>query len=163
MEQLIIILKEQITLCEQLLDLSKSQSQELVNGNAIKVKKITNAISEKMKRLFLLDHRRQVVVEGIKQAHSINDPVSLVRLIESIESIDSTVKVSLLDLISALGKVADELKAYIQQNKLLLAKAMQFIDFNINVITSTTASDTYAPQGQEGCVTSKKKMFDQSI
>ncbi len=160
MEQLSIILKEQITICEQLLALSKSQSQELVIGNAIKVKKITKAISEKMKQLFLLNHKRQAAIDGIKQNYEINDSVTLVKLVELV---DSNVKESLLDLINDLGKVVDELKAYIQQNKLLLAKAMQFIDFNINLITSTVASDTYEPKGQEGSGISKRKMFDQSI
>lgn len=163
MEQLGIILKEQITICEQLLALSKSQSQELVIGNAIKVKKITKVISEKMKQLFLLNHKRQAVIDGIKQTYKINDSVTLVKLVELVELVDGNAKESLLDLVGDLGKVAEELKAYIRQNKLLLAKAMQFIDFNINLITSTMASDTYAPKGQEGNGISKRKMFDQSI
>lgn len=160
MEQLNTLLKAQITIYQQLLNLSKLQVQELVLGNAVKVQGITAKSEELMKRLFVLDTERQAVVDEILQKYKIHDNVNLVKLIEMV---DLKSKNSLLDLIYDLEKIADELKMYIEQNKILLAKAMQFIDFNINVITSTTASDTYAPQGQERNAIRKKKMFDQSI
>lgn len=160
MEQLSMLLKAQITLYQQLLELSKSQGQELVDGKAIKVQKITNEIEEIMKKLVLLNNKQQAVIVAIRQQHKISDNVNLVRLIKLI---NLKSKDFLLDLIYELEKIADELKLYIGQNKILLTRAMQFIDFNINVITSTTASDTYAPRGQEGSANSKKKIFDQSI
>jgi len=160
MEQLSVVLKAQISLYKELLELSKSQVQELVIGNAIKVQEITTKSEEVMKKLMLLDTKRQIIIDGIAQKYKIHNNINLVRLIELL---DLKSKDILLDLIYALEQIIDELKLYIEQNKILLTKAMQFIDFNINVITSTTASDTYAPQGQERNATTKKKIFDQSI
>lgn len=160
MEQLSMILKAQITLYNQLVELNKLQSKELVAGKAIRVQEITKETEEIMKKLILLDSKRHVVIGEIMQQYKINDSVNLVNLIELT---NSEWKDFLLNLIYELEKIADELKMHIEQNKILLTKAMRFIDFNINVITSTTASDTYAPQGQEGSANSKKKMFDQSI
>lgn len=160
MQQLSMILKAQITLYNQLLELNKAQSKEVAAGNAVKVQEITKEIEKIMKQLVLLDTKRQAVISEIMQQFKINDCVNVVELIELT---DSELKDSLFNLIYELEKIADELKMYIERNKILLKKAMQFIDFNINVITSTTAGDIYAPQGQESSVTSKKKMFDQSI
>jgi len=160
MEQLSMILKEQITLSEQLLELSKLQTKELVVKNAMKVQKIAGKIDFITKQLFLLEDKRQAVINEISQRCQISEPVNLVKLIELSNSKSKNL---LLELIRSLEQILDELKFYIQQNKILLKKAMHFIDFNMNVITSTTASTTYAPQGHEGSAVSKKKMFDQSI
>jgi flagellar biosynthesis/type III secretory pathway chaperone len=160
MEQLSVVLKAQIALYKELLALSKSQVQELMIGNAIKVQEITTKSEELMKKLLLLDNERQNVIDDIMQKYKMHDNVNLVGLIQLF---DIKSKNFLLNLVYDLEQITDELKLYIEQNKILLAKAMQFVDFNINVITSTTASDTYAPQGQECNAVRKKKMFDQSI
>lgn len=160
MEQLSMILKAQITLSEQLLELSKLQTQELVVGNAMEVQKIVKNLEAIMKQFFLLETKRQTTINEVRQQYKINDEVNLVNLIELIHPKS---KDFLFDLIRNLEQILDELKFYIQQNKILLNKAIKFIDFNINVITSTATSTTYAPQGQEGSAISKKKMFDQSI
>ena len=56
----------------------------------------------------------------------------------------------------------NEIINYITKNKNLNDQAMRFINFNINVITGTTADTTYTAQNT-GNVITKKKMFDQSI
>ena len=160
MEQLGMILKEQITLSEQLLELSKLQTQELVVGNAMEVQKIAQKIEIIMKQFLLLENKRQTTINEIRQQYKISDNVNLVKLIELL---NPKSKDLLLDLIRSLEQVLDELRFYIQQNKILTKKAMNFINFNINVITSTSTSTTYAPRGQEGSAIRKKKMFDQSI
>lgn len=162
MKQLIIILKAQITLYTQLVELSKSQTQNLVVGAADQVQAITKKTEKIIKQLSELESKRQNIIDTFMITYKINGKVTLEEFIERIQ-LDSSNKTVILNLTSELEKIADELKFYIHQNKMLLKKAVQFIDFNMNLITSTAAGTTYAPKGQEGNAISKRKMFDQTI
>jgi flagellar biosynthesis/type III secretory pathway chaperone len=162
MKQLIIILKAQITLYTQLVELSKSQTQNLVVGAADQAQVITEKTEKIIKQLSELESKRQNIIDTFMITYKINGKVELEEFVERIQ-LDSGNKTVILDLIFELEKIAEKLKFCIHQNKILLQKAMQFIDFNMNLLTSTTAGVTYAPKGQDGNVISKKKIFDQSI
>lgn len=162
MKQLIIILKAQIALYTQLVELSKSQTQNLVIGAADQVQSITKEAEKTIKQLLQLESKRQDIIDTMMITYKINGKVTITELIEKIQ-LDSNSKTVILNLISELEKIAEELKFYIHQNKILLQNAMQFIDFNMNLMTSTAAGATYAPKGQDGNAISKKRMFDQSI
>jgi flagellar biosynthesis/type III secretory pathway chaperone len=162
MEQLGIILKEQITLYKQLLELSKLQTQKLVIGAAEQVQAITKETEKIIKELSQLESKHQNIINTFMMTYKINGKVTLTEILEAAQ-LDSNKKIAILNLSSELEKIADELKSYTYQNQILLKKAMQFIDFNMNLITSTVAGATYAPKGQEGNAISKRKMFDQTI
>jgi flagellar biosynthesis/type III secretory pathway chaperone len=56
-----------------------------------------------------------------------------------------------------------ELKEKNAKNSRLLHKTIEFINFNINIISQTVADTTYAPKGASSAAVRKKKMFDQII
>ncbi|WP_110955271.1 flagellar protein FlgN [Anaerosinus massiliensis] len=162
MKQLTVILKMQSTLYGQLLQLSKQQTEKLVANDAIEVQKAAKEIEKIMQQLSKLEIQRQESITACRAAYKMSENLTLRQLIEKIPN-HTEDKENAVHLVIDLEEKTAELKEYINQNKILLEKAMQFIDFNVNLITSTSAGTTYAAKGQEGTAVSKRKMFDQSI
>ena len=104
------------------------------------------------------------------QVLSGNDKGKTGEVLEVIPKLDKVVvkginirkKQELMLKLLELNAVGEKIRNYIAKNKNLNDQAMRFINFNINVITGTTADTTYTAQNT-GNVITKKKMFDQSI
>ena len=154
------ILQAQIALYQQLLDLSKRQTEALVKNDVLKVQDITGEIEVAMRQITILERKRQGLTETLIKRYGLQQNVSFVAFIQS-----ANLKTTdfLLQLIQNLDEVIRKLKIYVQKNKALVDIALDYVSFNINIMASTAASVTYAPQGHEGVSVSKNKIFDQSI
>lgn len=159
-EELSVILKSQIAICRQLIDLSKFQTKELVRGKAMETGAVSIKMGEKLKQLALAEKKRKSVIVHLAEEYHIEGTFDLVNLIKTMNLASPDF---LLTVVQDLESCIDELKTYSQKNKILLAQAMKFIDFNINVLASTIASITYVPKGRQNSGFNNKKIFDQSI
>ena len=151
MTELIIMLKAQITLGRQLLSFSDLQKQYLLAGDAKNSAELTMKTEQIINQFSLLERKKQKLL----QDHS--------ECVTSVEQNSVTAEDSVRQLEQRLRMIVLELKEKNAKNSSLLHKTIEFINFNINIISQTVADTTYAPKGASSAAVRKKKMFDQTI
>lgn len=160
--ELSMLLKAQNTLCRQLIALGRQQKECMLQGLSQQLREVMKTQEGTFRKFVQIETKKQRLLQ--EQSKS--------------SGLDFDEERTLAEMISVAPKrEQEEMKAHSQQfiqsmqelkninqhNRTLLDNEVQFIDFNINIMTQTTADDIYAPQGQNGSVISKKKMFDQTI
>ena len=149
--ELIILLKAQITLGRQLLSFSDLQKQYLLAGDAKNSAELTMKTEQLINKFSLLERKKQKLLQDYLES------------VINAEQ-DSTVEEdSVSQLEQRLRMVVFELKEKNAKNSSLLHKTIEFINFNINIISQTVADTTYAPKGASSAAVRKRKMFDQTI
>lgn len=151
MTELIIMLKAQITLGRQLLSFGDLQKQYLLAGDAQNSADVTMKTEQIINQFSLLERKKQKLLQDHSGcAINVNQ-----------NSMTSEDTVSQLE--QRLRMIVLELKEKNAKNSSLLHKTIEFINFNINIISQTVADTTYAPKGASSAAVCKKKMFDQII
>ena len=107
----------------------------------------------------MCEKEKETIINEIMYNQKIN--LANLTLLQTVEFAKDK-KQELMLKVLELNAVGEKIRNYITKNKNLNDQAMRFINFNINVITGTTADTTYTAQNT-GNVITKKKMFDQSI
>ena len=155
MDRVIKILKEQMILCTRLNEIFGELSEALKNGRSgADVTTSVQAIEPLMRDLSKSDLKVQ---EFLKAANVDN----LKNFIESQnESIEKNVANNLLIKVSGLQ---DRLRHQITNVARLLINSKTFIEYNVNVLTNTVASNIYGPPGNEARNQFNRRMFDANI
>ena len=156
MNEIIALLKQQLTLGTRIWDLSSQQQKNLIEqigGRAIA--SLTLQMESLLVQLAAVEKRQQAVLarsgEGTLAALLSRQPVSTERNLAS-------------QLLNRLQQQIAQIKILNERNRVLLERNRQFAAFSINVITQASAETTYVPPGNSGVQAAKRvKMFDKSI
>jgi len=149
--ELIILLKAQITLGRQLLSFSDLQKQYLLAGDATNSAELTMKTEQIINKFSLLERKKQKLLQDYLEC------------VINAEQGSTVEEDSVSQLEQRLRMVVFELKEKNAKNSSLLHKTIEFINFNINIISQTVADTTYAPKGASSAAVRKRKMFDQTI
>ena len=155
MKEIIEILRQQLILCGRILEISQKQQQNLVKHAAA----ASGAAAAEMEPLLVSLQKSEAAKIQLLRTLGIRD------LSEAIaKQPTSREKEMALRLLEKLQQVMKGLKELNGHNQELLKRNMQYIDFNINVITQATAGTTYgASGGQPAQPDGGMKMFDTNI
>ena len=148
-----------LLLTKNLLLAVEKQHQKLLNNDKIGFDEIIKEQSEITGKLLMCEKEKEIIINEIMYNQKIN--LANLTLLQTVEFAKDK-KQELMLKVLELNAVGEKIRNYITKNKNLNDQAMRFINFNINVITGTTADTTYTAQNT-GNVITKKKMFDQSI
>ena len=148
-----------LLLTKALLLAVEKQHQKLLNNDKIGFDEIIKEQSEITGKLLMCEKEKEIIIKEIMYNQKIN--LANLTLLQTVEFAKDK-KQELILKVLELNAVGGKIRNYITKNKNLNDQAMRFINFNINVITGTTADTTYTAQNT-GNVITKKKMFDQSI
>ena len=148
-----------LLLTKNLLLAVEKQHQKLLNNDKIGFDEIIKEQSEITGKLLMKKKKKETIINEIMYNQKIN--LANLTLLQTVEFAKDK-KQELMLKVLELNAVGEKIRNYIAKNKNLNDQAMRFINFNINVITGTTADTTYTAQNT-GNVITKKKMFDQSI
>ncbi|SEJ88218.1 FlgN protein [Propionispira arboris] len=151
MTELIIMLKAQITLGQQLLSFGDLQKQYLLAGDAKNSADVTMKTEQIINKFSLLERKKQKLLQDHSE-NTINVNQNSMMSEDTVSQLEQRLRMIVL-----------ELKEKNAKNSSLLHKTIEFINFNINIISQTVADTTYAPKGTSGAAVCKKKMFDQII
>jgi flagellar biosynthesis/type III secretory pathway chaperone len=147
MKEFCIIIKAQITLGKQLISLNTMQKQCLIEQNTKQSTAVTLQTEQIMHQIVALESKKQQFLQslGTTAGFQIN------------------VDQSITELEKKFQDIVFELKEQNKRNKFLLKKNMEFIDFNINVMSRTVADPLYAAKGASTSILGRNKIFDQTI
>ena len=144
MENLIDVLSRQCSEYEGLLELSQKKTPIIVSGNLENLQKITDEEQELVSRVNNLEKKRQEVTADI--ANVLNKDVKtmkLTNLIDMLEGRPAEQKV-LADVHDRLQSVVRGLKRVNEQNRELLANALEMVEFEMNLIQAAKSAPTTA-------------------
>lgn len=155
MKEIIEILRQEMIFCGRILELSKKQTEKLVQNEAAEASTVAVEIESLLLRLGHIEENKQQLLAQTKSEDMAAFLAGQPRTKE---------RNMALSLLQKLEKQMKELQVLSVQNHELLQRNIQYIDFTINVITQTAAGPTYASSGGLGTETSGSvKMFDKNI
>ncbi len=143
MENLIDVLNRESSEYKGLLELSEKKTSIIVSGNLENLQKITDEEQELVSRIANLEKKRVEVTADI--ANVLNKDVATLKLKNLIDMLSSRPAEA-----AALAKVHDELQGTVkilqrvnEQNRELLANALEMVEFEMNLMQAAkTAPET---------------------
>ncbi|MDO4189227.1 MAG: flagellar protein FlgN [Lachnospiraceae bacterium] len=135
-EDLMTTLESQIKEYEKLLELSKKKTPVIVQGDTEQLRLITDEEQSVMDALAALESKRIEVTKDI--ANVINKDVESLKLSVLIEILNKqpAEQKRLADIKDRLKTVVDSVKMINDQNKELIAHALEMVEFDLNLIKS---------------------------
>ena len=143
MENLIEVLNRESSEYEELLELSEKKTSIIVSNNLEELQKITDEEQELVSRIANLEKKREEVTADI--ANVLNKDVTTLKLTNLIDMLSARPAEA-----AALAKVHDRLQTTVrmlqrvnEQNRELLANALEMVEFEMNLIqAANTAPET---------------------
>ena len=155
MDEVVRLLREQILISNRCLEKLKAIKNTIQAEN--KGANIVAAVQE-MEPVLLdlgkLEKQKRAFLQGKKSS-------SLKAVLAKIT--DSEARGIAVHLLHRAQEFEDTLAREVMATRLLLEKGKQYVDFHINVLTRTVASDTYNQDAAAGESRREIKMFDSSV
>ena len=149
-----------ISLIDALLSLSEEKDKLFIANDITATAPVFKREQELLSQLTAAERRYQCAVSKIRREYHLDETMSLAELVETIKPPSS---LEFMQLSRQLVQDSQRLQECNARSHQLMDRTKMFLDFNINILTQTVASDTYAPPGQEAVAIRKRKMFDQSV
>lgn len=152
MKEIIDILRQRLILAMSIQKQAAAQREALKAADAREVRRITKEIDALLTKMGLLDKKQERLLGSSTFA----------QWLEGQE--DSPEKQMAVKLLQKLREQLLQLKTSNIGNMDLLQRNIKFVDYNVNVMTQTSAGVTYgAPQGSGGGPVQGRKMFDTGV
>ena len=140
---LIDILKGQIELFQQINALSVDKKQHIIKNDTEALRAVVAKENEIVPKILRTDKNRQLVMKDICTVlNKKEEDMTLTKLIDLIEGQPDHKE--LKEVVEELKSVADEMKVLNDSIKVLIENALEYVNFNINMIHSSFAD---APAG----------------
>jgi len=150
------VLDKEVNIYEGILKLSKQKTDVLVAGKVSELEGITKLEQSAILTLSKLEEEREKLVE--KAAEQLKVKPSDVTLSTFIEVMPKEQAEKLKRYNDVLPKLFNEIRENNELNSKLIQNSLDYIDFSINVLTSTGSAGNYSSSGQSG--DEKKNFFD---
>lgn len=162
LDRLVVLLAELLNLYQGILELSKKKRSVLVSGgNPQELEGITKQEEILILQIGKIEKIREGIIREIIASEKLNCKQLTLSQIQSVADEDTAEQLGQLS--DKLKVIADELTTLNEVNTRLLQQAMNFINYNINILAQHTSDSTYAPQGQSGKQAQARTFFDQKV
>lgn len=136
LEQLTTILESELKNYKNLLELSTTKTEAIIKDDIDKIKAITEKENSLIGKNQLLERKRGFLMDDIAIVlNKQKDYLTLTNLIDLLKS-QPEEQAKLKYLSEEFKQIINKLKAVNDQNGILINQALEFIDFNINVVQS---------------------------
>ncbi len=164
-DRLILLLAELLTLYQGILELSRRKRAVLTTGQAQDLEGITKQEEVLILQIGKLEKARETLVKELIASHNLNCEQLTITQIKQMAD-DATAE-RLGEITEGLNAIITELSSLNEINTQLLQQAVNFVNYNINIMARHVADPTYAPQGQQAGQANRtaqaKTFFDQKI
>lgn len=156
-DKLIEVLNKEASVYEGILKLSKKKTDVIISGKVSELEGITKAEQSVIVTLGKLEEEREKLVEQI--AVQLDMKASDVKLSDLIKLLPQEQAEKLKECHDTLPKVFSDIQNANVVNSKLIRNSLDYIDFSINVLTSTGTTGNYGNSGQSDDP-KKKNFFD---
>jgi len=156
---LIISLEGQIDLYNQIIALSAHKKDNIINNDIENLKKIVADENIIVPKIMRADKDREKIMQDICTVlNKKQDELTLRYLVTLVEGQPEYNE--LKDAVERLGKAAEEMKNINENNKMLLEQALEFVDYNMNMIHSAFAETPAGYEEPMDDVVGRKNLLD---
>ena len=145
-EQFIEILSEQLKLNEELLDISLEKKSVIMDNDTKTLNVMAHKEQEVVKRIISLEKLRGAVVANIERELGIEHIDNIADIVNNIENEQGHL---IKEIGNQLRTVLDRLQEANELNNKLLEISIDYIEFSVNVLTSTPEPKTYGKKAFE--------------
>jgi flagellar biosynthesis/type III secretory pathway chaperone len=160
-EQLIIVLRQECDLYKDYLDLAKEKKAAVIKGDIKELDHITKLEQNMIVNMGKVDQIRIAIIGNIlleKKVSSVENISELANLI------DEPSRATILELKDQLGTLLEETKNANELNSELLKQALDYVEYNINLITSAQPTGSaYGNKADEKDLKVRPNIFDAKI
>lgn len=142
-QELISVLSAEDGIYKELLGITEQKTRVIIDNDLTALQKITDREQETVGRLSSLEHRREEVINNIKEVLAVKDEhFGLKELTAALNKQPEEQKV-LAKLHDSLSSTVKKLSTLNSRNKVLIEQSLEMIEFDMNLIRSTRM----APRG----------------
>ena len=156
---LIAVLREENSCYEYLVEIGNKKKQAVIKNDVELLKDISSKENAIVGRLQKHERQRISLVTALCDVLNVKDTsINLLELADIIR--EQPERDTLVELYNKLRETLSEMKEVNEQNKLLIANAIDFVDFSVNLIRSSLdpAGSVYDAQGEE--IDDGKSLYD---
>ena len=157
-EQLLKVLDELIKIHEALLKLSRQKQGVLVAGEVAELEVLTKQAELLIREAGVVEAAKTETVA--KLSASLNLAEQSPSLMKLRQLAEPAIAEKLEEIEIKLNAILQEVKTVNELNTKLLQNALNFVNYNINLLTQTPAELTYAPPAQNAAAPRTKVLFD---
>ncbi|MBB6216410.1 flagellar biosynthesis/type III secretory pathway chaperone [Anaerosolibacter carboniphilus] len=160
-EQLITVLKEECNLYKDYLDLAREKKTAVIKGEIKELDHITKREQNMIVNMGKVDQIRTAIIGNILLEKNI---ASVETISELADLIEEPARATILKLKDNLAALLEETKNLNHINSELLQQALEYVDYNINLLTSAQPqSSTYGNKADEKDLKARANIFDAKI
>ncbi len=140
-DTLVFVLEEQILLYEELLVLSKEKKKVIINNDIELLKQITSAEVVITNKAQKLEKQRMESVSDIALVLGKSEKdLTIYKIVELVNTEEDKTRIK--NVADKIRSVVDELKIENDNNNVLLKNALEYVEFNMNVVRSARGETT---------------------
>lgn len=160
-DKLVVALNQILEIYQALLQLSRKKKEILIAANPQELEKLTKQEEMLIIQAGKLEKLRLVAMQGLVVELGISpDQVVMSALIKYA---DSTTAAKLSEIFQAFTEITGELNKLNELNEKLIRQSLDFVSYNINILSQSKADTTYAPQRQESVGKSGRTILDAKV
>jgi len=160
-DKLLALLDEMAGIYQAILDLSRQKRELLIAVKPRELETVTKQEEFLILQAGKLEAARSKALQEIAAASGVApEGLTLTRL----QELAGPAEAQRLAAVAAdFDRIMAELAPLNQLNAELIQRALGFINYNINLLTQSSAGPTYAPQGHTGQDSQRRKLVDRKI
>ncbi len=156
-DKLIDVLNKEMSIYQGILKLANEKTGVIIKGRVSELEGITKLEQSSIVKLSKLEEEREALVEQV--AAELKVEPSELTLKSLMKQLTKEQSKELESCYEALPKIFSDLSDANVLNSKLIRSSLDYIDFSINVLTSSGSTGNYGVSGQPD-VDSKKNFFD---
>lgn len=160
-ENMVCVLQEMLAVYENLLLLSQKKRDALVAAQVQQVEEFTHREEALILEAGKLENKLHGIVQDMSQTYGLTpQDVTMAKLLEKAEA---DIYEQLTAINEKFSLTAAQLQSVNKINTSLIEQALTLINYNINLLTQSTASPVYAAGGKRTEDAKSKTIFDKKI
>lgn len=160
-EQLITALKKEYDIYRDYVDIAKKKKDIIIKGNIKELDYITGLEQDMILNMGKIDKIRAAIIGNLLNELQVQEIANMSELLSYLEEED---RVKVRSLKDQLEKVLQEIQELNELNGRLIQQSLEYINFNLNLMTSTnTQGTTYGNRADEKNIKTKPNLFDVKI
>ncbi|EOC99395.1 flagellar protein FlgN [Caldisalinibacter kiritimatiensis] len=157
------ILEEELKIYKEMLQITEKKTKVITSGTAKELDKTTQIEQTMILKIAKLENQREKIVENIKIQVGINGEASVAKLTEKISAQYKNEVKELESIRDELLDILNKIKKRNELNSKLINDSLEYINFNINLLTSSATETTYTNKVEEGNAGKSQSLFDAKV
>ena len=157
-EKLVALLSELLELYQAILKLTEQKKDILVAGQAPNLEAITRQEELLILQVGKLEGKREKLLSEIAAAHGLTNQGLTLSKIRELANASIAEKLATIE--TDFEQVTQKLVPLNQLNTQLIQQALNFVNYNINILAQTQIGPTYAPRGESSQPSPSRAILD---